>query len=120
MANAIRIYLSHIGIKLWKNEKTYKENNNENWYAINDRGYPKGTPQLVGYRIGYGTATMCAIKLLKIYLTKNQEKIMKMMCQDGVKIFEANERHDGNIDLFEWISKNNQIIKARQIIYVKK
>jgi hypothetical protein len=119
MANAVRVYFSHQGIKLWRNEKTYKRNEGGgSWYAVKDLGYPRGFPDLMGYETGTGIATGCELKTLNDKLKKEQTDKLSMMVNDGLLIYQAHERKDGNIDLLEWKLKGKKIVKEKTVIYV--
>lgn len=115
----MRIYFSRIGFKMWRNEKNYKLIDGV-WTAVRGIGYPRGTPDLVGYRLSDCRVTMCENKTVNDKITKDQKKQMPLFFNDGVLIFEAHERKDGLIDFFEWQKLGSGIVKKKSTINVEK
>ena len=106
----VRIHFSYKGVKLWKYEP-YKKLISGVWHYIKGLGYPKGTPDLMGWSkdgIVYGVE----IKTINDRLSRDQKKMLDLMIVDNCAVFVASEQADESIKIKNW----NKIKEIKLII----
>lgn len=109
ITNAVIIYFSHKGVKLWPYEP-YKKNIKGQWKCIKGRGYPPGTPDTMGWSITNGQVYGVEVKTMTDHLSKTQKDILDMMISDNCMAYVAYGTDQDNIKLVDWKSKDSEII----------
>lgn len=109
ITTAVRIHFSYRQVKLFKNEPHKKFIGGE-WRSIKDLGYPPGSPDCIGWRVGDGKTYGAEIKTINDSLSEKQKHFLSMMVSDGCEVYIAKERIDGNIDLINYKTKISEII----------
>lgn len=109
ITTATRIFFSHRGVKLFKNEP-HKKFISGYWQVIKNLGYPKGSPDLMGWNVSNGVTHAVEIKTINDFLSKAQKLFIPIMINDNCVVYIASERTDGNIDLINYKTKEKEII----------
>lgn len=109
ITTTVRIYFSHRGVKLFKNEP-HKKLVNKVWRYIKDLGYPPGSPDLMGWNTKTGVVFGVEVKTLNDTLSKTQIDILNMMVKDKCQVYVAKEMKYGNIMLTDWKTNEAEVI----------
>lgn len=107
IANAVKIWFSHKHIKLFNNEPQ-KKKTQKAWIAIT--GYPKGSPDLMGWCTIDGVTHGVELKTIKDTHKAHQKRFLDLMVLDNCAAFLAKETNDGNIELTNWKTKEKELI----------
>ena len=105
----MRIFFSHKGVKLFKNEP-HKKFLSGRWQVIKNLGYPYGSPDLMGWSkdgIVYG----CEIKNIGDRLSPTQKKFLNLMVLDNCQAFVAYAQADGGIQVKNWYDGSYEVIE---------
>jgi hypothetical protein len=107
--NAVRVYFSYKGIKLFKYEP-YKKKINGVWRHIKGLGYPVGTGDLVGWSVLTGIFHVCEVKKFGDTLSDDQIKMNNLFIKDNCKVFVAYGTKENKIELENWKTKIKEVI----------
>ena len=111
ISNAVQIWFAHKKIKLWPNEPG-KKKINKIWVSIT--GYPKGSPDLMGWCIFDGKTCGVELKTIEDTHKKHQKEFLDLMVNDNCLAFLAKELETGNIEITNWKTKEKELIFVGQ------
>ena len=103
LSDFIRIYFSHLKVKLFKNEP-HKKILNHKWQVIHDLGLPPGSPDLIGWNIETGITYGVELKTENDKLSKIQIQFLNLMVNDNCIVYVAKIEND-KIILIDWKNK---------------
>lgn len=97
LTSFIQIYFAKQGIKLFLNEP-HKMNLNGKMISVHGIGYPKGSPDLMGWSVHSGVVVGVEIKTEGDTLKKDQKDFHDVMVKDNCIVYIAHY-NDGFIEL---------------------
>jgi len=109
ISNAVRIFFSNKGIKLFKNEP-HKRIINGRWVVLKDLGFPPGSPDLMGWAVHTGKTYGVEIKTINDTRKIKQKNFHKIMINDNCEVYQAKELVGKKIELFDYRSEQKYII----------